>query len=72
MITCTRKDGGVEWEWRGGVIAWISRELLEDAIDGTFSTRTPAVGETFTVGPFTVTCIEHLIYQNAIAVERAA
>lgn len=70
MIKVAKTDSGFDWEWSGGNVAWISRALLEDAAEGVFSTRTPAIGEVFTVGPFTVKCTEHLIYQNAIAVER--
>jgi hypothetical protein len=69
-VSLTETADELEWEWQGGIVAWISRELLEDAIDGVFSTRTPEVGETFTVGPFSVRCTAHLLDQNCIEVVR--
>ena len=69
-ISVTRLSDGLKWDWQGGIVAWISRELLEDAMDGVFGTRTPEVGQEFTVGPYTVRCTAHLISQNCIEVTR--
>jgi hypothetical protein len=61
-IRATRKNDPAQsvddfdWEWQDGDVVWISSELLEDAIDGIFSTRSPGVGEEFTIGPYRVRC----------------
>jgi hypothetical protein len=55
-ITITRTPDGLRYEWQGGDMISISRELLEDAEDGVFSTRSPQIGERFTIGPFHVIC----------------
>lgn len=56
IIILTRTDNGIHYDWQGGDTIGISRELLEDAEDGMFSTRTPKVAEQFTIGPFHVVC----------------
>lgn len=70
-IKVTNQDGAlVDWEWQGGIVVWISRALLEDAQDGVFSTRTPVIGEMFTVGPFRVKCTDRLLDRDVIVVEK--
>lgn len=57
IIVTTEGGKIVKWEWKDGPDARISSDLLHDAEDGVFSTRTPQPGDTLTVGPFTVRAV---------------
>ena len=64
-ILITRTPDGLRYKWQGGDTIGISLELLEDAGDGIFSTRTPQIAERFTIGPFHVVCSgmdERIVY----------
>lgn len=63
-ITVTVRTGplgreAVRFGWQGGDVVAISRNLLNDASGGIFTTREPRPGEVFWCGPFLLRCLDY-------------
>ena len=60
-ITITRTTEGERYDWYGGNITWAAFEFLP---------RIPAIGESITIGPFTLHCIDRDDEACVVALQR--